>query len=74
MTNEAAMAAFVFPCAICSSVSRSRGVSSSSGELFAERAPTSASTTFGSTTEPPPATVRIAAGISPASLTRSLSR
>ena len=74
ITSDAAIAALFFPCAISSSVSRSRGVSSSSGDSLRARAATRASTTFGSITEPPPATSRIAPASCAASPTRSLRR
>src|SRR5581483_11938312 len=73
--SAAAIAALFFPSAISRSTSRSRGVSSASGDSSAfDFAATSASTTFGSTTEPPAATTSIASTSWSTSSTRSLRR
>ena len=74
-TSDSAMAGLLLPSAISDSTSRSRGVSRFRGERSARaRAVTSTSTIWGSITEPPAATVRIAVDSWPRSCTRSLSR
>ena len=74
-TSDSAIAELLLPCAISASTSRSRDVSSASGELFAlDLARTSDSTILESITEPPRATSSTAAASCPPSWTRSFSR
>ena len=74
-TSDSAIAVLLLPAAISASTSRSRPVSWESGERSARAfAATSTSTIFGSITEPPCATLSIAASSSLRRCTRSLSR
>ena len=59
-TSDSAIASLLLPCAISASVSRSRGVSTASGESAVARLRTSSSTIFGSMYEPPCCTARTA--------------
>src|SRR5579859_5614919 len=73
-TSVRAIAALFFPCAISDSTSRSRGVSCASGERAAcVCVAIKASTTLGSTTEPPRATSPMASTNASGSNTRSFS-
>src|SRR4051794_21915810 len=73
--SDSAIAALLLPCAISASTSDSRSLNSDKGDASRrERASTSASTTFGSTTDSPSTTALIARTSCSSSLIRSLRR